>query len=105
MRRSWPPPTPSARRHAVPADAARTRSWFCRRRFQPDQRQLEITGIAQAVHHLHQIAIAQRLVGADEDGLLLVIAGRAIERASERIARHDALADRDCTVALDGDEH
>ena len=53
-----------------------------------DQRDLEIAGVAQQVHHLHQVAIADRLVGAQVDPLVLAALGGAIERArSARRAR------------------
>ena len=41
---------------------------------QPDQRDLQIAGAAQQVHHLHQLAIGDRLVGAQEDARVLVAA-------------------------------
>ena len=54
-------PRSSGKARSFPADAARKHSLFGRRRFQPDQSELEISGITQAVHHLHERAIAEVL--------------------------------------------
>ena len=60
-----------------------------------DERDLEIAGVAQEVHYLHQIAVADRLVGTDVDALVLVALADAIERGRQRVAGDDVLADGD----------
>jgi hypothetical protein len=52
--------------------------------FEPDQRHVEIAGSPQLIHQAHQFAIRNRLVGAQEDALLLVTRGCAVERARQR---------------------
>jgi hypothetical protein len=59
-----------------------------------DQRDLEIAGVAQQVHHLHQVAIADGLVGAQIDALVLLAVRGAVERGGQRVARNDVFADR-----------
>jgi len=43
-----------------------------------DQRDLEIAGVTQQVHHLHQVAIADGLVGAQIDALVLLAVRGAV---------------------------
>src|SRR2546430_1235787 len=70
-----------------------------------DQRDLEIAGVTQQVHHLHQVAIADGLVGAQIDALVLLAMRGAVERGRQRIARNDVFADRHRKIRLHGDEH
>src|SRR5205814_8690991 len=58
-----------------------------------DQRDLEIAGVTQQVHHLHQVAIADGLVGAQIDALVLLAVRGAVQRGGQRVARDDVLAD------------
>ena len=64
--------TGARRRHASWHRLLPVRGIGRRRRLQADQRDLQIAGAAQQVHHLHQVAIGDRLVGAQEDARLLV---------------------------------
>ena len=67
------PTLPSAgRRPGRRHHAARTRSRRSAPAVEADQRDLEIAGVAQQVHHLHQVAIADGLVGAQIDALVLL---------------------------------
>src|SRR5947208_15851969 len=70
-----------------------------------DQRDLEIAGVAQQVHHLHQVAIADGLVGAQIDALVLFPVRGAVERGGQRVARDDVLAHRDRQIRFHGHEH
>ena len=54
---------------------------FASRLLQSDQRDLEIAGRAQRVHHLHDVAIGHRAIGAQEDALV-ACCRRAPSRAS-----------------------
>src|ERR1044071_3321202 len=56
-----------------------------------DQRDLEIARVAQQVHHLHQVAIADGLVGAQIDAFILVALGGGVDGGRQRIARNDVL--------------
>src|SRR6058998_2339263 len=67
-----------------------------------DQRDLEIAGVAKQIHDFHQVAIADRLVGAQVNALVLLALGRGIQRRRERVADNDVLADRDRQIRLDG---
>ena len=44
--------------------------------FEADQRDLEIARRAQLVHHRHDLAVGHAAVGAQEDAIVLVAAGR-----------------------------
>ena len=76
-------------------DAAQAWSWLCGRRFQADECDLQIARVAQRVHDLHQVAVADRLVGAQEDPFVLVIVGGGVERAGKALLRRRAFTDRD----------
>src|SRR5438552_3847431 len=67
-----------------------------------DQRDLEIAGVAQQVHHLHQVAIADGLVRAQKNALILIRFRRGIEGRGQRVARNDVLADRHREIRLHG---
>src|SRR5450755_3255634 len=94
-------PRSSGKDRALPTDATLARSLPGCRGFQPDQSELEISGIAQAVHHLHELAKAERLVRADENRFVFVIVGGGIKRGRKLRARHQALTDRNRLVRLD----
>src|SRR4029077_11904885 len=56
------PQRPSATILAVEEDGARAQSFLFGRCFEPDKGELEISGVAQDVHHPQQLAIAQRVL-------------------------------------------
>src|SRR3954453_21307066 len=60
-----------------------------------DQRDLQVAGVAQQVHHLHQVAIADGLVGAQIDAFVLLAMRGAVERGGQRVAHNDVFADGD----------
>src|SRR5256884_7413423 len=59
---------------------------------------------SHVVHHLHDVAIGDGLVGAQEDALLVIALRRGVERLCQRIARHRVLAEHQRAVSLDGQE-
>ena len=76
------------------------------RLFKRDQRDLEIAGAAQEIHHLHDLAVGHGLVGAQEDRLILVAVRRRGQAHPTRArARDDFFADRQREIRLDGEKH
>jgi len=71
-------------------------------KIQPDQRDLEITGRTQVVHHLHDVAVGHAAVRAEKDAFLLVAVGGGVERAGETVARHRIVADGEAKVGFQG---
>ena len=74
-------PAPKIARIVVLEPGERARGHFASRVSSADQRDLEVAGGAQIVHHLHDVAIGHGAVGAQEDALVLVAAADA-RRAS-----------------------
>src|SRR5690242_1664331 len=61
--------------------------------FEADERDLEISGAAQQVHDAHQLAVGNRLVGAQEDALVAIGLGMRVERGGKLAALDIVVAD------------
>ena len=75
------------RRHGAAGAAGRAVVVAAGHGLEPDQRDLEVAGLAQQVHDRHQLAVVDRLVGAQEDPRLVVAAGGAVERGRRGASR------------------
>jgi len=65
------------------------------------QRHLQVTRLAQEVHHLHHFAVRHRLVRAQENARVLLALGRRIKRGGQELASDGSLAEREGEIGLD----
>jgi len=69
-----------------------------------DQGHLQIAGGAQEVHDARQLAVGNRLVGAQKNALVTVGRGRSIECRGQLPGRNGIAAERQRQIALDRQE-
>src|SRR3954452_15947259 len=91
-------------RHDRRTRAEQRHSWRSGPPVEADQRDLEVAGITEEIHDFHHVAIADRLVGAQVNALVLLALSCGVQRRGKRVADNDVLADRDRQIRLDGHE-
>ena len=74
-----------------------------RHAFERDQRNVAVAAGAQTFEHVHQLAIRDAAVGAQEDAAVLAFARHRVERAHQIDALDRRFADGDREIGFDGD--
>ena len=81
-------------------DQADPGALICLPHLHADQRDFQIMRGAQVVHQPHDFAVRHGAIGANENALIPVAAGRGIERACKPVARDRVLANRKAEIGL-----